>query len=46
MANQINLSIREIYSKLCPECQAKLKDLLKEKIADQTVKDALEEDKP
>jgi len=46
MANQINVSIKEIYSKLCPECQAKLRELLKDKIADQTVKDALEEDKP
>jgi len=46
MANQINLSIKEIYGKLCPECQAKLRELLKEKIADQTVKEALEGDKP
>ena len=45
MPNRINLSIKEIYATLCPECQTKLRDLLKEKIADQTVKDALEEGK-
>ena len=40
---QVNLSLKEIYARLCPECQAKLRDMLKEKIADQTVKDALED---
>ena len=39
---QVNLSLKEIYGKLCPECQAKLRELLKEKVADQAVKDALE----
>ena len=39
---RVNLSIKEIYAKLCPKCQAKLRDLLKDKIADQAVKDALE----
>ena len=43
MASQISLSIKEIYGKLCPKCQAKLRGLLKDKIADQAVKDALEE---
>ena len=42
MASQIKLSIKEIYAKLCPGCQAKLRDMLKSKIADQAVKDALE----
>ena len=43
MPSQIKLSVKEIYAKLCPECQAKIRELLKEKIADQTVADALEE---
>jgi len=40
---QVNLSLKEIYARLCPECQAKLRDMLKEKVADQAVKDALED---
>lgn len=44
-SQRINLSIKEIYSKLCPKCQAKLRELLKDKIADQAVKDALGEGK-
>jgi len=39
---QVNLSLKEIYSKLCPKCQKKVRDLLKDKVADQAVKDALE----
>ena len=39
---QVNLSLKEIYAKLCPKCKAKLRDLVKEKLTDQAVKDALE----
>lgn len=39
---QINLSLKEIYSKLCPRCQEKLRGLVKDKMADQVVKQALE----
>jgi len=42
---QVNLSLKEIYGKLCPKCQKKLRDLVKDKLADQVVKDALEEKK-
>ena len=42
---QVNLSLKEIYSKLCPKCQKKIRDLVKEKLADQVVKQALEEEK-
>ena len=39
---QVNLSLKEIYSKLCPKCQEKLRDMVKEKLADQVVKQTLE----
>ena len=42
---QVNLSLKEIYGKLCPKCQKKIRDLVKEKLADQVVKQALEEEK-
>ncbi|MBA7714549.1 hypothetical protein ES703_123575 [subsurface metagenome] len=42
---QVNLSLKEIYQKLCPKCQKTLRDILKDKLADQLVKQALEEDK-
>ena len=43
MANhQINLNLKEIYQQLCPECQQKLLNLIKDKLADQAIKDALE----
>ncbi len=38
----MNLSLKEIYEKLCPKCQAKVRELIKDKLADQVVKDALE----
>ena len=40
---QVTLSLKEIYEQLCLDCKKALRDLLKEKIADQAVKDALEE---
>lgn len=42
---QVNLSLKEIYSKLCPKCQKKVIELVKDKVAEQAVKDALEGDK-
>ena len=39
---QVNLSLKEIYEKLCPTCQEKVRDLVKDKLTDQVVKDALE----
>ena len=32
---QVNLSLKEIYQKLCPECQKKVRDLVKEKVSDE-----------
>lgn len=43
MANQkISLSLKKIYEKLCPKCQEKVRDLIKEELTDQAIKDALE----
>lgn len=33
----VQLSIKEIYEAVCPECQLKIKELIKSKITDQTV---------
>jgi hypothetical protein len=38
---KINLSLNEIYKVLCPKCQKKLKDLVKDKLSDQMVEEAL-----
>ena len=43
MSLQVNLSLKEIYEKLCPKCKEKLRELVKEKLADDVVKQALEE---
>jgi len=43
MAQQINVSLNEIYKQLCPKCQKKVRDLIKDKLADDVVKRALEE---
>ena len=43
MANQqISLSLKEIYVKLCPKCAEVLRGLIKDKLTDQAVKEALE----
>jgi uncharacterized protein with PIN domain len=34
---QISISVKEIYDKLCPECKAKIRELIKEKITDKMV---------
>lgn len=39
---QVNLSLSEIYQKLCPECKKKLEDMVKAGLTDQAVKQALE----
>ena len=31
----IQLSVKEIYIKMCPECKAKIRELIKEKVADE-----------
>lgn len=39
---QVQLSLKEIYVCLCPQCQAKLKVLIKDKITDNLVKGVIE----
>ena len=41
---QVSLSLKEIYKQLCPECKKKLERMLAEKLAEQSVKQALEGD--
>jgi hypothetical protein len=41
---KVNLSLNEIYKVLCPKCREKLKDLVKGKLADQLVEQALEQE--
>jgi len=42
MSQKVQLDIKEIYRLMCPECRDKLRDLVKGKLADQVVKQALE----
>ena len=34
---QVQLSVKEIYAKLCPKCRKKVRELIKEKVTDQMV---------
>lgn len=43
MAIQINLQLAEIYKVVCPKCQKKIRDLVKDKMADDMIKSALED---
>ncbi len=38
---QVNLSLKKLYLKLCPECQAKMRELIKEELTDQAILDSL-----
>jgi len=40
---QVNLSLKEIYKELCPKCKKKLEKMLAERLASQSVKEALED---
>lgn len=42
MQMKINLSLPEIYAKLCPECKKGLQELVKEKMAEKAIVQALE----
>lgn len=33
----VQLSIKEIYAKLCPKCRKEVKELIKNKLSDQVV---------
>lgn len=39
---QANLSLKEIYDKLCPKCRAKLIKLVAERVGEAQIKKALE----
>jgi phage FluMu protein Com len=39
---QVQLSVKEIYAKMCPKCRKVIEALIKEKITDQMVKGVLE----
>lgn len=38
----IDMTMQEIYSKLCPACQEKMQALIKDKLTDAVIKEALE----
>lgn len=40
---QISLSLKQIYKVLCPKCQKKLRDMIKDRLADQLVEQALQD---
>lgn len=42
MEINVNLSLKDIFKVLCPECQKKVKNLVKEKITDQVLDQTLE----
>jgi uncharacterized protein with PIN domain len=37
----VQLSVKEIYDKMCPKCKAKIRELIKEKVTDQMVSEVL-----
>lgn len=39
---QVNLLLKEIYQKLCPGCQEKVRKLVKDKLDDEAIKEELE----
>jgi hypothetical protein len=40
-SKSIQISIKEIYEKLCPDCQKKVREIIKERITDSMISDAL-----
>ena len=45
MATKVDLDIKEIYRLLCPQCQKKLEDLVKDKLASRLAKNVLQGNK-
>jgi len=41
MSVKVQLSLKEIYSRLCPKCKKKIRGLIKEKITDDMVNQVL-----
>lgn len=42
---QVNLSLKDIYEIVCEKDKENIRNLIKEKLTDQAIKDALEGDK-
>ena len=38
---QVQYNIKEIYAVLCPKCQSKLRELIKEKVTDELVNEVI-----
>jgi len=41
---QVQLSVKEIYEKICPKCRKALKELIKDKISEQMVSQVIGEE--
>jgi len=41
MSVKVELSLKEIYEKVCPKCKKKIRELIKEKITDDMVNQVL-----
>jgi len=39
---RVNVSLKEVYERLCPKCKEKVRQLIKEKITDELVSKTLE----
>jgi len=39
---QVNLSLNELYQKLCPQCKEKMIAVIKDKMTDSAIRDTLE----
>lgn len=39
----VQLSVKEIYERLCPKCREKLKNLIREKVTDEMVSQVIGE---
>jgi len=44
MSVKVQLSLKEIYSRVCPKCKRKIRALIKEKITDEMVDQVLGEE--
>lgn len=45
MQQKVDITIQEIYETLCNECRQKLRDAIKEKLADQLLEKTLTKEK-
>ena len=42
----VQLTVKEIYERLCPKCKKAVRELIKEKITEQMIESVLGEGKP